>query len=193
MRKLPPRVKRSLPPFPSKALFNKSIVTVEKRRIAIERFFRALLLTNFIKKRMYFLRPLRLDKIPVQGSTVVESARMEDIRQMTKRTKSVAYFPSDELERFPRSLPGNRGLPVIEFASPTLVSSLRPGAHRNVIPQLLGDYTLHWKLADCLEPQTSLYFASGGGRSFSVKVQHQEQQGQGTIHQTREIHLLVSL
>lgn len=201
MRKLPPRVKHSLPPFPSKAIFNKSIVTIEKRRIAIERFFRALVMTNYIQRRLYLLRPVKLDMIPAIGQSV-DSSKFENLAEMTKRTKSIAIFNPDGNRQNSNMVSSPEGIkprsvlsfqepqkkPSFEFSAPIVVSSLKFGGHRT--PQVLGNYTLHWKLADCLEPQTSIYFASKETNSFSLKLQHQDK-GNGTLEKQHEIHLMV--
>lgn len=193
MRKIPPTVQRSLPPFPSKKLFNKSIVTVERRRIGLERFLRGLLRTAYIQKHMFLLRPIRLDGVPTSESTLVTPAPVLS-PDLEKRIKGIVEFDQEMLNKHTNTNRLNQvalSLPQIKVASPTIVSTLRAGSHRNVIPETLGDYVLHWKLADCLEPQTSLYYSSCNGRSFTIKVQYQET-GTGTLQEQHGIHAAVS-
>ena len=190
MRKLPPKVRRALPPFPSKKIFNKSIVTVERRRLAIEHFFRVLTRQNYIQKHMFLLKPVQLDKISLVSEANIAAPVLSP--DLTNRLKSIAQFEPVSNKNLQDSIRNQaiKSLPEIQFTSPTVVSSLRPGSHRNVIPDVLGNYTLHWKLADCLEPQTCMYYATCGGRSYTVKIQHQEQ-GFGTLQEQHAIHAAV--
>lgn len=192
MRKIPPTVQRSLPTFPSKKIFNKSIVTIERRRIGLERFLRSLLRTAYVQKHMFLLRPIRLDGLPISESSLVVPAPVLS-PDLENRIKGIAQFDQalstnqnrDRLNQVAVSLP------QLKVASPTVISTLRAGSHRNVIPDTLGNYSLHWKLADCLEPQTSLYYSSSNGRSFTIKVQYQES-GVGSLQEQKAIHEEVS-
>ena len=210
MRLLPQRVRRSLPPFPSKVVFNKNIVTIEKRRLAIQKFLRSLIMIHYVQKRLYLLRPINLESIPVQGQNT-DSAKYENLKDLTRRTKSIAIFnssgpnsPVNSAVNSPINSPVrassitdrlNSGS-VRNFLdaqtkvcseSPISVSSfIKSGTHRR--PKSIGEYVIHGKLVDCLETHTSIYSASKDTKRFSLKLQINEI---GSLENHYKIHLMV--
>jgi len=187
IRRLPPQVKHSLPPFPQKVLFNKSLAVLEKRRVMIERFVRGLIHCNYIQRRLYMLKPIGLEQLDL--STDLEQEKRKSITRplsvsvpLARKAILEANQPSSVNQNLSmrtemqlrQSTPINKLLNdpgSLASTSPTGLSEIRAANHRNTIPKTVAGYHIDYKLADCLEVRTSLYRASRGPEVFLLKIQ----------------------
>ena len=167
---LPVRVKHSLPPFPSKAIFNKSVIFVEKRRIHIERFFRALIQNNYIQRRLYILRGLGLDQVDLSVDKEPEAVeRPLSAHFLIPERKDQRGSTNTPLHGKSVQIPSESPL---SFISEQTRSGQPLGSHRN--PLMLGQYTLLWKIVDSIEPFASLQYASNNNIAYFIKTKSME-------------------